>query len=105
VRPATYPLSTELRDAILERVNSEAGIEIIAMARYATSPEAGAQVLLAAEVPVPLGFVEYIEGAVRSVMGRSARVRVTILQAAPGANLEAPKIDAEDAPSTDGGAS
>lgn len=95
VRPATYPLPTTMRDIILEKVESEPGIEVIAMARYASSPEAGAQVILASQVPVPLGFVEYIESAVRSVAGSQSTVRVTILQAAPGATLEAPKIDEE----------
>jgi hypothetical protein len=96
VRPASYPLSTNVRNVILERVDSEPGIEMIAMARYATAPEAGAQVILAAEVPVPHGFVEYIEGAIRSVAGPDAIVRVTILQAARGAALEAPKIEDEE---------
>jgi uncharacterized hydrophobic protein (TIGR00271 family) len=96
VRPASYPLSTNVRNVILERVDSEPGIEMIAMARYATAPEAGAQVILAAEVPVPHGFVEYIEGAIRSVAGPDAIVRVTILQAARGAVLEAPKIEDEE---------
>ena len=95
VRPASYPLPTAMRDIILEKVESEPGIEVVAMARYATSPEAGAQVILASQVPVPLGFVEYIESAVRSVAGSQSTVRVTILQAAPGAALEAPKIDDE----------
>ncbi len=63
------------------------------MAHYATSPEAGAQILLASEVPIPHGFVEYIEGAVHSIVGTDAAVRVTILQAARGADLEAPKMD------------
>jgi len=69
---------------------------VIAMARYATAPEAGAQVILASKGRVPLGFVEFIEGAVRSVVGKTATVRVTILQAAAGAELEAPKIDPEE---------
>ena len=96
VRPASYPLSTELRNVILARVDAEPGIEVIAMARYATSPEAGAQIILASVGQVPHGFVEYIEGAVRSVVGTDAAVRVTILQAARGADLEAPEIDDEE---------
>jgi uncharacterized hydrophobic protein (TIGR00271 family) len=96
VRPASYPLSTEARSVILDRVESEPGIEVVAMGRYATAPEAGAQVILAAEVPVPLGFVEYVEGAIRSVMGAGTPVRVTILQAARGADLEAPQIEDDD---------
>lgn len=96
VRPASYPLSTEVRNTILEKVNSEPGIEVIAMARYATAPEAGAQVILASKVPVPHGFVDYIEGAIRAVAGPEAVVRVTILQAAPGADLEAPRIDEQE---------
>ncbi len=36
------------------------------------------------------------EGVVRSVVGTDAAVRVTILQAARGADLEAPKIDDEE---------
>ncbi len=52
--------------------------------------------VLASEVPVPHGFVEYIKGAIRSVVGTDATVRVTILQAAPGAPVEAPKIDDEE---------
>lgn len=96
VRPASYPLSTEVRDVILEKVDSEPGIEVVAMARYATAPEAGAQVILASQVPVPHGFVEYIEGAIRSVAGPDAIVRVTVLQAAPGVELEAPRIEPEE---------
>lgn len=96
IRAASYPLPTEVRDVILEKVDSEPGIEVVAMARYATAPEAGAQVILAAEVPVPHGFVDYIEGAIRSVSGPDAVVRVTILQAAAGAALEAPKIEEEE---------
>ena len=96
VRPATYPLPTSVRSIILEQVDSEPGIEVIAMARYATAPEAGAQVILASEGPVPYGFIEYIEEAIHSVAGADATVRITILQAAPGAPLEAPKIDDEE---------
>jgi uncharacterized hydrophobic protein (TIGR00271 family) len=96
VRAASYPLSAEVRDIILERVDSEPGIEVVAMARYATAPEAGAQVILASSVAVPHGFVDYIEGAIRSVAGPDATVRVTILQAAKGADLEAPKIEPEE---------
>jgi len=96
VRAASYPLPADVRDIILEKVDSEPGIEVVAMARYATAPEAGAQVILASEVPVPHGFVDYIEGAIRSVSGPDAIVRVTILQAAAGAALEAPKIEEEE---------
>ncbi len=96
VRPATYPLPPSVRHIILDKVDSEPGIEVIAMARYATAPEAGAQVILAAEGSVPYGFVEFIEEAIRSVTGADATVRITILQAAPGAPLEAPKIDDEE---------
>jgi len=96
IQPASYPLPTEVRDVILEKVDSEPGIEVVAMARYATAPEAGAQVILAAEVPVPHGFVDYIEGTIRSVSGPDAIVRVTILQAAAGVALEAPKIEEEE---------
>ena len=42
------------------------------------------------------GFVDYIEGAIRAVAGPEAVVRVTILQAAPGADLEAPRIDEQE---------
>jgi hypothetical protein len=45
---------------------------------------------------VPHGFVDYIEGAIRSVSGPDAIVRVTILQAAAGAALEAPEIEEEE---------
>jgi len=96
IQPASYPLPTEVRDVILEKVDSEPGIEVVAMARYATAPEAGAQVILTAEVPVPHGFVDYIEGTIRSVSGPDAIVRVTILQAAAGVALEAPKIEEEE---------
>ncbi len=95
VRPASYPLSTTVRDIILEKVDSEPGIEVVAMARYATAPEAGAQVILVSQVPVPLGFTEYIEAAFHSVAGTEIPVRVTILQAAPGSIVEAPEIDVE----------
>ena len=46
--------------------------------------------------PSTAGFVDYIEGAIRSVAERDAVVRVTILQAAPEADLEAPKIEGEE---------
>jgi len=95
-RPAGYPLSTSLRHTILEKVDSIAGIEVVAMARYSTAPEAGAQIILVSEVPVPLGFVDYIEAAVRSVTGNHAGVRVTILQAAKGATPEPAEIDEID---------
>lgn len=95
VRPATYPLPTAVRDVILEKVDSEPGIEMLAMGRYATAPEAGAQVMLVSQIQVPFGFVEYIESAIRSVAGNDTVVRVTILQAAPGAPLEAPAIEEE----------
>ena len=42
VRPANYPLSAEIRNVVLDHVDAVAGIEVISMARYATSPEAGA---------------------------------------------------------------
>lgn len=95
-RAAGYPLSTSLRHTILEKVDSIAGIEVVAMARYSTAPEAGAQIILVSEVPVPLGFVDYIEAAVRSVTGNHAGVRVTILQAAKGATPEPAEIDEID---------
>ena len=96
LRKPAATLEGGVRDVILQKVDSEPGIEVVAMGRYATAPEAGAQVILASEVPVPLGFVDYIEGAIRSVSGPASVVRVTILQAAPGANLEAPQIEEEE---------
>ena len=52
--------------------------------------------VLASEASVPYGFADYIEDAIRSVAGADATVRITILQVAPGAPLEAPKIDDEE---------
>ena len=96
VRPASYPLSTEVRNIILDKVDSEPGIEVIAMVCYPTAPKTGAQVFLSSGIPVPRGFVDYIESAVRSVSGPDAIVRVTIVHAPPGADRDAPKIETEE---------
>jgi uncharacterized hydrophobic protein (TIGR00271 family) len=88
MRPVGYPLSTEVRNAVLDRIESVPGIVMIFMGRYSTAPEAGAQVLLAADVPVPDGFIEKIQGAIRSKMGQGTPVRVIIVQGAHGARLQ-----------------
>lgn len=94
MRPVGYELSTDVRNAVRARLESQPGIAVIFMGRYSTAPQAGAQVILAVDVPVPHGFVANIESAVRSRMGAQAPVRVVVLQAAPDVPLESAAIGA-----------
>jgi uncharacterized hydrophobic protein (TIGR00271 family) len=84
-RAATYPLSGGVRSAVQHRVAQEFGVEIVTMGRFAFAPEAGAQVILAAETGVTPTLIPDIQSAVRNILGMSTPVRVMVLQTAPGA--------------------
>ncbi len=73
IRPALHPVPTLIRNVVIDRVNMEPGIEIIAVARYANTPEAGTQVILASQVPVPVGFILDIKPAIHEIMGKKCR--------------------------------
>ena len=79
---------------MVKRLNAIEGVEFLTAQRDATAPESGAHVFLAAVGTVPPGLEDVVKADVQEVMGKHTPVRVIILQAAPGAPLEA--ADPED---------
>ena len=92
MRPVGYPLAIDVRNIVREHVASQPGVAIIFMGRYSTAPQAGAQIILAADKPLPRDFVANMESAIRVRMGSHAPIRVVVLQAAHGVPLESAAI-------------
>lgn len=93
-RSAFLPIPTPALIPVLNMLDEEVGIELFSARRSALLPEAGAQIYLATDRPVPDGLVPDIEKAVQEVMGRDMPVRVIAFQVAQGSPLE-PAISEE----------
>lgn len=85
VRPAIYPVSADVRNAVREFVGHHQNLDLIAMARDSVEPDTGIMILLATNGPLKSNLQDELVNIVRTARGdKDAVVRVfTLLQALP----------------------
>jgi uncharacterized hydrophobic protein (TIGR00271 family) len=83
VRPATYPVSTAVRRAVVQYLEEHPALHMIEAARQSTAPEAGITIVLSTNDALQAGIKEELATVVRNARGsEKAIVRVFILQEA-----------------------
>ena len=87
-RSAFLAIPSEAEEAVLDLLDEEVGIELFSARRSALMLEAGPQIYLATDRPVPDGLVADIRRAVQKVMGDDIPVRVIAFLIAQGSPLE-----------------
>lgn len=87
VRPAIYPVSADVRNAVREFVGHHQNLDLIAMARDSVEPDTGITILLATDSPLKSNLKDELVNIVRTARGdKDAVVRVFTLLEAPPAN-------------------
>jgi uncharacterized hydrophobic protein (TIGR00271 family) len=85
-RPAIYPLSADVRDAVWEYIGSRQNLKLIAMARNSVEPETGITLMVATTGPLKSSVKDELVEIVRSAReDEDAIVRVFTLLEAPSA--------------------
>jgi len=86
MRPATYPVSVDVRRAVRRYLEGHPSLRMIEIARQSIAPEAGITVVLTTAETLQVGIKDELKQVIRSARGNAnAIVRVFIL-------LEAPEI-------------
>jgi uncharacterized membrane protein len=75
-RPALYPVSQKVREAVREFVDREPRVQIVTMGRSAVEPETGLTILLESRFVLPEEFCATLKSRVSEVLGDSTPVRV-----------------------------
>jgi uncharacterized hydrophobic protein (TIGR00271 family) len=84
MRPATYPVSVEVRSAVRHYLGQHPSLRMIEIARQSIAPEAGITVVLTTAGPLQAGIKDELAGVIRNARGnKNAIVRVFILLEAP----------------------
>lgn len=85
MRPAIYPVSADVRDAVWEFIGNHPGLELIGMARHSVEPHTGITLMLATAGPLETSVKDELIRIVRMARGdENAIVRVfTLLEAPP----------------------
>lgn len=84
MRPATYPVSVEIRRAVRDYLEQHPSLRLIEMARQSIAPEAGITVVLTTTAALPAGITDELTRVIRNARrNKSAIVRVFILLEAP----------------------
>ena len=88
-RPAIYPVSENVRNAVWEYIGNQPGLNMIAMARHSVEPDTGITLMVTSARPIKSSVKDELVQIVRTVRGdENAIVRVFALQ-------EASTIEAE----------
>jgi uncharacterized hydrophobic protein (TIGR00271 family) len=86
VRPATYPVSSDVRKAVREYISHNPALQLIMMARDSVEPETGIFITLTAAAPLRPGVKDELIQLTRAARGdANAHVRVFIFLEAPTA--------------------
>jgi uncharacterized hydrophobic protein (TIGR00271 family) len=86
-RPAVYPVSADVRNAVREFVLRKPDLDLISMARDSVEPHTGITILLATDGPLKSNVKDDLVNIVRTARGdKDAIVRVFTLLEAPLAN-------------------
>lgn len=87
VRPAIYPVSAEVRNAVWEYIGSHPGLDLIGMARNSLEPDTGITLLVSTSGPLEPGVKAELVDIIRTARGdKNAVVRVFALLEAPPAD-------------------
>jgi uncharacterized hydrophobic protein (TIGR00271 family) len=91
MRPATYPVSAEVRRATRHYLEDHPSLRLIEMARQSIAPESGITLVLSTAVGLRAGIREELAQVIRKARGdENTIVRVFILEEAADAAPEAP---------------
>lgn len=92
-RPASYPVSVPVREAIQSYLTDHPQIQVISVARLSVEPESGITVVLSTFEPLPSGFRRGLRDSVRVALGEpllddlidepTERVRIYVMLEAP----------------------
>jgi uncharacterized hydrophobic protein (TIGR00271 family) len=88
-RPAIYPVSADVRNAVWEYIDSHPGLDLIGMARHSVEPNMGITLMVSTEDPLKSSVKDELIQTVRKARGdKGAIVRVFTLMAAPSPEPE-----------------
>ena len=87
-RPAVYPVSADVRNAVWEYIDSRPDLDLIGMARHSVEPDTGITLMVATAGPLKSSVKDELIQIVRTARGNmTAIVRVFTLLEAPSAEL------------------
>jgi len=89
VRPAIYPVSADVRNAVWDYIGNHPDLELIGMARHSVEPETGITLMVTTSGPLKSNVTDELIQIVRAARGdKDAIVRVFTLLEAPLADPE-----------------
>lgn len=87
MRPAIYPVSANVRNAVWKYINSRKNLDLIVMARDSVEPDTGITLMVTTDGPLKSTVKDDLVEIVRTARGnKDAIVRVFTLLEAPLAN-------------------
>jgi len=81
-RPLAYPTSREVRDAIIQRVRQEPGVQVVMMGRSGLDPDMGLHIFLVSDHVLSVGMQEELRAIAQKRLGKDAPVRILVFQSA-----------------------
>lgn len=78
-RPSSYPVSTEVRNAVYSRILLEADVEVVAMVRTGNSLESAVNIVLASSRPLGTHLHDELVHLVEKKLGEDTTVKVVAL--------------------------
>lgn len=85
-RPAIYPVSADVRNAVWKYVSNRPNLDLIGMARNSVEPDTGITILMTTTDPVKTGLKDELIQIIRTARGdKDAIVRIFILLEVPSA--------------------
>jgi len=86
-RPAIYPVSADVRNAVWSYIRNQQNLDLITMARDSVEPDTGITLMVTTDGPLKSTVNDDLVDIVRTARGnKDAIVRVFILLEAPQAN-------------------
>jgi uncharacterized hydrophobic protein (TIGR00271 family) len=89
-RPLAYPTSREVREAIIQRVRQEPGVQIVLMGRSGVDPDLGLHIFLVSDHLLSVRVQEDLRTIAQGILGKKVPVRVLVFRSAAEEPPKAP---------------